>query len=64
MFPSKIMMIKTNIFVSSKILVSWFKEEEPANMGYPRYNSAAMHPTDHISIYRDRGSPRITSGAL
>ena len=66
MFPSriKIMMIETNIFMSSKILVSWFKDEEPANMGYPMYNSAAMHPTDHISIYKVRGSPRIISGAL
>ena len=36
---------------------------EPGKSGYPVYNSARMHPNDHMSIMLLYGSPRMISGA-
>lgn len=35
----------------------------PGKMGTPVYNSAIMHPKDHMSIGNPQGRPKMTSGA-
>lgn len=51
--PNKFLILNNCLYLSS-----------PGNNGYPRNNSAAIQPNDHMSISVSYSNPNKTSGDL